>query len=293
MITKNERENIFNHGWVESYIITDYKERIDDVELLKIAASTIYQKDSNSFKNINKLKDRLMVEGAMNTPSRVLEFIPRIINLPNISMNNEILNFLKYCTVEQLEDGNFKCYTNMRNICKNLPDYASKLSTPSLQGYEKFFIVKMFIPMFIRDQFMTHTQLSKLNRSYRVSSQEDNKYWVPDNFLNSDSIRHWIDVQEQFNGSTNVEDVTSNLKIQEWFKKLGYPKEIWTRFGTQNRYGEMIMAGWLNDLNGWQNFFLERGCIQGMWKNWVQSETRDVANIIYKQSQIGREWSLS
>lgn len=283
-LIKSERVNIFNHGWVEHYSLDDYDKEFDSDKILKVVASTIYQKDSESFKDVEKLKSRLLTEGAMCTPSRVLEFIPKVFYMDTSKgstrlFNDEVFNFLKYSRVKNISEDVSIIYTNLRNSIKNLKSFKDCTIFPINDNieYNNFHIIKMYIPMFIRDQFMTHTQLSKLNRSYRVSSQENNQYWFPNDFEDRFKDKGFgiIDL----NG---VSKLFGNNDHQTIMKDLGYSKEIWTRLGTQNRYGEMIMAGWLNDPNSWDNFFLERGAIPDRWNNWVQVETKLVANTIYR-----------
>lgn len=261
---------IYNKGSVESYKINPnkfYAANTDD-QIIELVVTTVYQNDKIT--NISKLKDKLLKEGALETPSRIYEFLPRVVMFKKdelINNTDDILNFLKYCYSKEIEDDKIICYTNERNIVKNLIKTNIMYNVSgSGEHYKDFFITKLYIPMFIRDQFMTHTQLSKINRSYRVSNQNNIDYWVPDN-IDEDTIKN--------NSNT----------IVDYVKSINNKKEIYSRFDNQARYGQMTIAGWLNDPNGWFNFFLERGCINNLWDNWVQEETKTFANIIYDHSK--------
>lgn len=261
---------IYNKGSVDSYKINPnkYYTMDTDDQIMELVLTTVYQSDKIT--NMNKLKDKLLKEGALGTPSRIYEFIPRVVIMKKeelVKNTDDILNFLKYSYSKEIEDDKIICYTNERNIRKNLIK-TNIIYDVDLSGnlYEHFFITKIYVPMFIRDQFMTHTQLSKINRSYRVSNQDNIDYWVPDN-IDENIIKNNSD------------------RIVEYVKSINNKKEIYSRFDNQVRYGQMTIAGWLNDPNGWYNFFLERGCINNLWDNWVQEETKTYAKIIFEHSK--------
>lgn len=112
-----------------------------------------------------------MKQGAMHTPTRPFEFIPcTVINNSNLTQE-----FKRYAYYDINTD---VYYTNLRNIYKNYKKQWVK--------YEKsngFVVYKIKVPMFIRDQIMTHTQLSKINTSNRVRKQNENQYYCPYDFL--------------------------------------------------------------------------------------------------------------
>jgi hypothetical protein len=77
----------------------------------------------------------------------------------------------------------------------------------------------------------------------------------------------------------------------QFFKHIGYPKEIYQRAMLEFRYKEMIMTGWFNDPKVWKHLFTERNANQDVWKNWTQEQTstavkaiRNIVDTVYYNS---------
>ena len=214
---------------------------------------------------------------------------------------------------------NYTIYTNYRAVYNFLLDYFKKYgisenpedSIPFLT-YEneanKYRVLRVKAPMFVWAQFMTHTQLSKISQSDRVSEQED--YWLPedifDRILNynlSDIDNKSIPTREDM----NILEIKNNLinfnntiadkderyeaqydylskiflyvlvqnEIRDLLKKLGYKREIYSRAPYYFKYKEFVIGGWMNDPHTWGHLLLERDGYSEIRKSWTQKETKE------------------
>lgn len=112
--------------------------------------------------------------------------------------------------------------------------------------------------MFIRDQFMTHTQLSKINQSNRVGKLSD-QYYCPNQFgekllqLCHNNNKQYCNIYEMcekalyINNYNEIWDyIVHNYSINQGIqllKNLGYKKQIYSRFPNQFKYGIMTIGG--------------------------------------------------
>jgi len=226
--------------------------------------------------NPKKLKESYIHKQA----SRVLEFIPVVIvGYPlefmdgwkiylkddEIYINTE--DFNNYIgrfsyIVKNPKRGNFKIYTNLRTLL-NISDVVGKKITPNIIPYNKpeevkdFKIVKIKAPHFVFDQLYTHTLLSKIAVSERVTCE--NEYWLPTDILErsknyianitksglkkllSEPDNEWLRAISSISLSKDEIEaketalrymlkrlsVNSTIKI---FKELGYKQEIYNRW---------------------------------------------------------------
>lgn len=168
----------------------------------------------------------------------------------------------------------------------------------------KFIAMRMNIPMFVFNHFITHTQLSKETRSERVVTLVRGNYWLPEDIVERINTYNLEDsaaysgvktVIGRLKGKLNMldkEHVTNPyntfvmellnqpaIDMMEALDELGYPKEIYQRSMLEFRYKDTIMAGWVDD-NTWMNFLRERGGVES-YKNWVQDETKKCTLVIY------------
>ncbi len=108
---------------------------------------------------------------------------------------------------------------------------------------------KLKIPMFIRDQIMTHTKLSKVNSSNRVGKSDNLEFYCPVDIMDRLSKKRLLKWRIKYihKGQQNFINYIcrrwSYNKIVKFLKKLGYPKEIYSRYPTQAKYGIMWVGG--------------------------------------------------
>lgn len=169
--------------------------------LLKEAAYNYSVDELNGFNNdvLPEEEERLV-----NTTGRPLEFCPVILRITNYSQLDSTYTLRSFngdVIIEEIMDTNlfplfrfsyvddYTIYTNYRAVYNFLLGYFRKYGIekdpseliPFITNEEeakKFKVLRIKAPMFVWAQFMTHTQLSKISQSDRVSEQED--YWLPD-----------------------------------------------------------------------------------------------------------------
>lgn len=180
--------------------------------------------------------NQLMTEGALNSPSRPFEFIP-------IEHNETMIN------MRQAIKRNYQSY---------------KVGYHNLQ-----FNIRLKVPMFLWAQLMTHTTISKVSQSDRVSTEEE--YWYPEDLLEKLNIK---DFKE------DLLDVYPQPKIQAMLKEAGYKKEIYQRAPYYFKMKTFIMGAEVINQYTWLNLFLERAGLPAS-KNWVQGETQQIVYSIY------------
>lgn len=180
--------------------------------------------------------NQLMTEGALNSPSRPFEFIP-------IEYNDTMINM-------------------RQAIKRNYQNY--KVGYHNLQ-----FNIRLKVPMFLWAQLMTHTTISKVSQSDRVSTEEE--YWYPEDLLEKLNIR---DFKE------DLLDIYPQPRIQAMLKEAGYKKEIYQRAPYYFKMKTFIMGAEVINQYTWLNLFLERAGLPAS-KNWVQGETQQIVYSIY------------
>lgn len=82
------------------------------------------------------------------------------------------------------------------------------------------------------------------------------------------------------NGNVSTGCVASQGDVQEFFKELGYPREIYSRAMYYFKYKEVVMTGWYNDPKVWRHLFVERNANLSVWKNWTQEQTKQFVKAI-------------
>lgn len=285
----------------------------DVKEVVTSIAAISRGKDKSN--NPEKRWEHLLKEAALGTAGRPLEyygavfevvFYSHMVNIIPYGIldekykikNMDTLDFInkisRYSHLGRLGDDRYILYTNYRTMLN--AGWKVEEIPPLPEGWYKdgFKIVKIRCPFFVWAQLMTHTRLSKISQSDRVSGSDE--YWLPDDIF----IRIKNKREELSGTSLYYDRVLSNVKLndrdsllnsiindvsqndaQEFFKELGYPREIWSRAPYYFKMKIFIMAGWTHDPSSWKNLFLERGVYPEEWnKTWVQKETKEVVEMI-------------
>lgn len=200
---------------------------------------------------------------------------------------------------------------------KDIGEYVYKLIPYNTEEELKTFkALRIKVPMFVWSQLMTHTALSKESQSDRVSVEDD--YWLPsdiydviwNNYIELkdkdeyfDFERYVVEYCEAAKGLNSQDGRTSteeNIKeankyllnlllnvlpqnqCADFFKYLGYKREIYSRVPYYFKMKEFIVTGWLKDPNAWGHLLIEREAFQDLHKSWVQKETKEIINEIRK-----------
>lgn len=279
----------------------------------KIAAISAGKEEAS---NPEKRYKALMKEGVGETPSRPFEFIPcvfKIIKMPKTQEPDILFSTaesgiilpmdkaMKFTKHGFLEDGYF--YTNARNVLKfnkeadNTPNYQA---LPYYKDDEelkeiinkKFKVFKLRVPMFVFNHLVTHTQVSKVTKSDRVSGFKSNILWLPEDFhtrvleakkeelLSIVSYEGLVELLQSKDAEIISELFTDKLtqtQVREILKLLKYPKEIYQRAVMEMRYKDFALCGWMVE-DSLINLLRERGAMED--KNWVQKETKQVALVL-------------
>lgn len=253
---------------------------------------------------------------ATGSPSRPLEFLPLFfkaalqgttVYLHNVPKHKNFepkdsfyemdladffdLSKYSYVDCQNIDDGYYNVYTNMRAaINAGIPYNAIPYNTE--EELSEFRAVKLKVPMFVFNHLVTHTQLSKEAQSDRVT--KDGSYWLPSDFRKKVSEYSESDSKIEYNqdlcksilsqpsrdGVIDLLLSQGQTQIQNFFKDIGYPREIYQRTMLEFRYKEFVMTGWYNDPNTWKHLLLERNARLDLWKNWTQKETSAVSDAI-------------
>lgn len=304
------------------------KDRWCRVGFTSNAASVSRGKDESS--NPKARFDALKEEAALHRASRPLELCGVIVNfyhkvgkdgrlyvvldLSTDTESKEVTmdyhkfanNIGKFGFIERVDNGMYQIKTNLRAMINAGIDEKEVPFNRSLDGFRVF---KLEIPMFVFNQLITHTMISKESRSERVTTLDDSKYWIPEDFveklmsyevefkkvaarlegddeLASRTISAMRALRTQYEDSKDYPSFIKIMLMQPAdamsmvFKVLGYKKEIYQRSMLELRYKKVIMGAWEHDLT-WKNLLLERGGTT-VWKNWVQPETKKVAEVLAK-----------
>ena len=284
-IEKLERCEIFNSGFVELWDFSNTsKSEQGRIEAVSVVSNSVFGQNGKII-NAQRLYERIKREAAMNTPGRPFQFVPIVIKVSKFLCIRPFKNFefYKYGTFVKKKHRYF-C-TNLRNYLKyNRNDVILDKIEDHENIYSNFKVFKLKVPMFVRDQLMTHTTLSKVNQSNRVGKKESMEFYIPAD-LKERTYQFYLKqkhnklIAHSINNKSSLEVFDQHfLKsgIQAGQKRLqnvGYSKELYSRFPNQLKYGIMWIAGWYDDPNGLYNLFLQRNTIQDKWKNWTQHET--------------------
>ena len=319
------------NGYVED--LSSYAETANSsMESRQLTASNFaaISRGKEESSNPTKRYEQLKEEAAMRTASRPLEFIPielyfRHIVGPNGFVNIELdlstddkvhtiimeyhkfSNYIaKFGFVKYISNGQYLIKTNLRAL---LNAGIKDTEIPFAKLYKGFRVFKLEVPMFVFNHLVTHTMISKETRSERVTTLDESKYWIPEDFIEklmgyevefkkvavrlegdeqlaARTIATMRELRNQYSDSKDYPSFIKTMLMQPAdamsmvFKVLGYKKEIYQRSMLEMRYKTVIMGAWSHDLT-WKNLLLERGGMS-VWKNWVQPETKKVAEVLAK-----------
>lgn len=268
-----------------------------NIYTLKESGDIIYNDRDISELAIRKMRDT-------GTASRPLEFIPVKIKVKlmkddsvTIYLNNKEIT----CSLEHYLNniGKFGYYhdgvlrTNLRALYNAGIPYED---IPYNDICKEFYVYKLQVPMFVFNHLITHTMISKETRSERYVDITDVPYWLPEDILkrvsnftigDTPNDAAWcIDELQTMLTKNSVDYILliqyllslSAYDAQEFFKALGYKKEIYQRAMLEFRYKETVMGAW-NEDKTWGNLFRERGA-DPYWKSGVQKPTEQAVKVI-------------
>lgn len=214
---------------------------------------------------------------------------------------------------------NGKIYTNMRAVLNAGIPY-EKVPYNTEEDLSLFIALKAQIPMYVWNQTPnTHVKISKEAQSDRVAennnywlpsdfrekvyeykqgiekeieslhafTKEPIYYLLANTILSLPNRDDIVDVL--INGDREKSILVNNEKtvlsptqgdVQEFFKELGYPREIYSRAMYYFKYKEVVMTGWYNDPKVWRHLFVERNANLAVWKNWTQEQTKQFVKAI-------------
>ena len=250
------------------------------------------------------------------SPSRPLEFLPVVVDLM-LSENSiwktnyygikkypifvfksfaDLSNgLLQHSYVEPLQGNNnlVRLYTNMR-ACLNAGIPYDSIPYNTAEELKNFRALKASIPMFVFNHLITHTALSKEAQSDRVTANTN--HWLPSDF--KEKVHSWLkanpcpDVHKfshlanSLISEANRDNIVSILlslgqkNVQNFFKDIGYKKEIYHRAMLEFRYKEVVITAWWNNPKTFRHFTIEREAFPKIHKSWVQEQTRLLAECI-------------
>lgn len=319
------------NGYVEDF--SDYAEKANSNEESRItfvSKTSSVSRGKNESANPGSRYDHLLKEGALETASRCLEFIPIELYFRHIvgakgfvsieldlstdeDTRTIVMDYHKFSNyiakfgfVEHVDNGLYLIKTNLRAL---LNAGIKDTDIPYAKLYKGFRVFKLEIPMFVFNHLVTHTMISKETRSERVTTLDESKYWIPEDFIEkltsyevefkkvavrlegdeqlaARTITAMRELRNQYSDSKDYPSFIKTMLMQPAdamsmvFKVLGYKKEIYQRSMLEMRYKTVIMGAWSHDLT-WKNLLLERGGTT-VWKNWVQPETKKVAEVLAK-----------
>lgn len=244
--------------------------------LLKEAAPQITHRKSSAGRDYYTLD-------LEQTPSRPLEFLPVVIkakfieNKVRLYSGETIIDFTligfmnkiaKYSYIEKDED-EIKIFTNARCLLNAGIEY-DFIPYNTSKELDKYLVLKLNIPMFCFGHLMTHTALSKVSQSDRVSTSTD--YWLPEGYD--------ISLKDKMVNEMSMKEVQDLFKTKELKQRAPY----------YFKYKTFIMGGWVNDPNAWLHLIAERAGFES-YQNWTQEQTKEIALAIRKfvENKIGKD----
>ncbi len=267
------QENCKAQLWDFSKSNTNEQSRI---QALSFVAGVVYDKCGvqNPLSRYQKLK----VQCNNNTPSRPFQFIPVIFDSYESKIDKKYSTTINQFT-----------YTNLRASIKSGIQVVPYLNQNTIDQFGKFIVIKLRVPIFVRDQIKTHTRISSIctsNRTAKANIQDQSltyeNYWIPSDLHQRVKLYGIEGVygdspQEVFQSLSNK----GFLQVRRIMKRMHYSKQIYIRYPNGFQMTSMILAGWYNDPHVWQNFLLQRSDNQ-MHSHWTQHLTRETANVISK-----------
>lgn len=204
--------------------------------------------------------ERVMKESFGGKPGRPAEFIPVVTDY-DFFIDDRFVNFSYDDSLN---------YSTLRNL-----DYSfNKFNTPDKVADFKVF--KLNLPMFVWAQIVTHTQISTMSQSDRICEVHD--YWLPTDLIerlnNSDEVLGYDVVLQKHTKEKFLFEMINSFpqaEVQAVLRRLGYHREVYSRFPYYAKYKTFMMAAWNNNPLTYQHFINERTTPH------TQKETREVA----------------
>lgn len=299
--------------------------------LQKEAAINIGIRDLNELDRDVNVSNEKDVQDNINTVGRPFEFIPVVVkvlidnnsgvitdeNDNELHKVNDITDVIDivtdlsrygYNVKNTITDNLFKrgcieytIYTNGRNYIYVANKYNFTNKEIPFCVSIGFKVLRVCAPMYSWGQIMTHTQLSKISQSDRVSESDD--YWLPDDIVekllsidtNELKDEYVTDFLYYFKKVVNTNSDVDNIRkyiiynflnvlpqnsVQKLLKLGGYKREIYSRAPYYFKYKEFIIGGWLNDPKGYGHMLLERDAYENIRTSWTQDETKAYAKAI-------------
>ncbi len=212
-------------------------------------------------KSAEKLFSRLLSESVGDKASRVLEFIPCVINWNDVP--NDKANYNQYFGF-YLEDN---YYTNARELLNWGWTMQQVLKYVDFTNYV---VIKCETPYFVYGQISTHTQLTTVSHSQRYADC-DRGYWKPTELIDID--------QDSWN---TLCDNAKPCNLQNLMKNSGVNrKEVFDRGRDMLQNRVFVIGGYTNNPNAWQHFIKQRT------DKHTQLETREfVKELLYPELEV-------
>ena len=267
--------------------------------------------------NRKYIDDEVKINGS---PSRPLEFLPIVTTVEMDGMHikafgiyyglaeftNAFGGSFGYLSNQGIKELNYPVlylYTNMRAVINAGVPYEN-IPYNTKEELKNFRAIKANIPMFVWAQVPnTHIMLSKEAQSDRVTINDN--YWLPKDFIKkvyafsyyenngkgifskiTDEVLGCSDRNQiphlLINGRNETNFKPTQNDIQQYFRILGYHKEIYQRAMYYLKYKEVVVTGWCNNPKTWSHLFIERNAETDIWKNWTQGETSIFVNAVKK-----------
>jgi len=217
-------------------------------------------------KSAEKLFNRLLSESVGDKASRVLEYIPCIVDLDLYSQDipskwagnhYDILQWFGF------SDGEYY-YTNARELLNWGWSIESVLKRVDFTHYKVF---KCETPYFVYGQVSTHNQLTTVSHSQRYA-ECDRGYWMPP------EVSEYL-TQESWN--VRVETFRPN-ELKTLMKKCGVTrKEVFDRGMDMLQNRVFVIGGYTNNPYAWGHFLEQRLDIH------TQLETREFTMLLDEQ----------
>lgn len=299
-------EKIGSVGFVE-YLDASEANRDENSRIEWTTQLAAISRGKDKSANPPKRYEALKKEAEGEKPSRPFEFLPIVLDRGvepvdlGITKDDDIYKVMKFS-----HDKDGFVFTNMRALINGNAKYEL---IPYNEKIGEFAAFKIFAPMFVWAQIVTHTQLSTESQSDRVA--EETVYWLPDDIQERIDSTYGTRVREvdKIRLAESVTDESWSLTdsivdnelpetreaflswmintapqrdVQLLLKKMGYPREIWSRAPYYFKMKSFVITGWVNNDDAWPHFLRERNAYMndGGPKNWTQPETQKYAYAI-------------
>lgn len=208
-------------------------------DYIAICANVVRDKQP---KSAEKLFNRLLTESVGDEPSRVLEYIPCVID------KSEITHLLTDYNADTQLFGFFNgehYFTNLRELLNMGWNLRLALDAVDFTHYKVF---QCETPYFIYGQLSTHNQLTTVSHSQRYADC-DRGYWKPPE-IGHIAQKLWDE---------GVSAKWRPVELRELMKKNGITrKEVFDRGKDMLQNRVFTIGGFTNNVNAWDHFLEQR-----------------------------------